>query len=265
VTSSAACALVTGGAGDIGREIVRQLAERGLHVVVVDIDDERAGRTAAEAGGSALSLDVGDPLAWRAAIAHIEALGKPLVAAVLNAGVALGEADLLDVDLETYRRAWSANVDGVAFGLQALVLLLAASGGHAVVTASLAGMTAVPFDPVYAMTKHAVIGLVRSYAPTLATKGVGLHAVCPGLVDTAMLGDARTELDRLDFPLVKVSDVASALVACALGADQNEIVVVQPGREPVPYRFAGVPGGRTSAPMPALPPRLPIGTRRSTD
>jgi hypothetical protein len=55
--------------------------------------------------------------------------------------------------------------------------------------------------------------------------------------------------------------VASALVACALGEDPAEVVVVQPGREPLPYRFAGVPGGRTGKPMPALPPRLPIGTR----
>ncbi len=67
----------------------------------------------------------------------------------------------------------------MVFGLRAMVPLLAATRGHAVVTASLAGMTSVPFDPVYAMTKHAVIGLVRGYALTLAARGVGLHAVCP--------------------------------------------------------------------------------------
>lgn len=259
--TTTAAALVTGGAGDIGREIVRQLAGRGLHIVVADLDGARAREVASEVDGSAVPLDVGDPAAWTAVVEHLGRTGTPLVAALLNAGVALGEAELLDVDLETYRRAWSVNVDGVVFGLRALVPSLVRAGGHAVVTASLAGMTSVPFDPVYAATKHAVIGLVRAYAPTLVARGVGLHAVCPGLVDTAMLGAARPELDRLGFPLVGVADVARALVACALGEDRNEIVVVQPGREPVPYRFPGVPGGRVGKPMPALPSRLPIGTR----
>ncbi|WP_255569977.1 SDR family NAD(P)-dependent oxidoreductase [Amycolatopsis sp. FDAARGOS 1241] len=131
-------------------------------------------------------------------------------------------------------------------------------------TASLAGLTAVPFDPVNAATKHAVIGLVRGYAPTLAAQGIGLRAVCPGLVDTAVLGTARPELDRLSFPLVTIRDVAAALVACATGDDPGEVVVVQPGHEPLPFRVPGVPGGRTAGPMPALPDRLPIGTRRNS-
>lgn len=263
MSSSPGCALVTGGAGGIGREVVRRLAERGLRVIVADIDAGAARRTADEAGALAVAFDVGDPDAWAEADRAVAATGLPLAALVLNAGVALGEAEVLDVDPAAYRRAWSVNVDGVVHGLRALVPRLTEAGGHAVVTASLAGLTAVPFDPVYAMTKHAVVGLVRSYAPALAARGVGLHAVCPGLVDTAMLGAARPELDRLGFPLVAASDVARALVACAVGDDPHEVVVVQPGRDPLPYRFAGVPGGRTGTPMPALPSRLPIGTRRS--
>ncbi|WP_131766087.1 SDR family oxidoreductase [Candidatus Protofrankia californiensis] len=254
-------ALVTGGASGIGREVVRQLTNHGLHVIVADIDRDRAIAVADDIGGTAISLDVGDPDAWRSVTDHLKELGLPLSAAILNAGVALGQAEILDMDLPTYRRAWSVNVDGVVFGLRALVPQLEAARGHAVITASLAGLTAVPFDPVYAMTKHAVIGLVRSYAPTLAAKGVGLHAVCPGLVDSAMLGAAREALDRIEFPLVKIPDVAASLVACALGTDPSEVVVVQPGRPPLPYRFADVPGGRTGKTMPPLPALLPIGTR----
>jgi NAD(P)-dependent dehydrogenase (short-subunit alcohol dehydrogenase family) len=256
-----AAALVTGGAGDIGREAARQLASHGLHVVVADIDRDGAAATAKDIGGTSVPLDVGDPYAWRSVADHVTGLGLPLSAALFNAGVALGEAELLDLDLPSYRRAWSVNVDGVVFGLRALVPLLQAARGHAVVTASLAGLTAVPFDPVYAMTKHAIIGLVRGYGPTLDAKGVGLHAVCPGLVDTAMLGAAREEIDRLEFPLVRVPDVAAALVACALGTDRSEVVVVQPGRAPLPFTFPGVPGGRADRPMPPLPALLPIGTR----
>ncbi|NMH96624.1 SDR family oxidoreductase [Pseudonocardia acidicola] len=256
-------ALVTGGAGDIGREVVHQLASQGLHVVVADIDRDGAITVAEQVGGSAVQLDVGDPYAWPAVADHVKDLDLPLAAAMLNAGVALGQAEILDLDLPTYRRAWSVNVDGVVFGLRALVPLLQAARGRAVITASLAGLTSVPFDPVYAMTKHAVVGLVRSYAPALAARGVGLHAVCPGLVDTAMLGAAREKLDQLEFPLVTVPDVAAALVACALGVDPSVVVIVQPGRPPLPYHFAGVPGGRADKPMPPLPALLPIGTRRS--
>jgi NAD(P)-dependent dehydrogenase (short-subunit alcohol dehydrogenase family) len=201
-------ALVTGGAGGIGREAVRRLAGHGVHVVVVDIDRDAAVAVADDVQGSAVPIDVGDPHAWTAVTEHLERLGLPLAAALFNAGVALGEAELLDVDLAGYRRAWSVNVDGVVFGLRALAPLLAAARGHAVVTASLAGMTSVPFDPVYAMTKHALVGLVRGDATTVAAKGVGLHAVCPGLVDTAMLGTARGELEDMEFPLVEVADVA---------------------------------------------------------
>ncbi|MFI5610113.1 hypothetical protein [Amycolatopsis sp. NPDC051903] len=68
-----------------------------------------------------------------------------------------------------------------------------------------------------------------------------------------MPGAARPGLDRL----VSVREVAAAHVACVPG----EVVVVQPGREPLPFRFPGVPGGRTAGPVPALPDRLPIGTR----
>ncbi|WP_033290700.1 SDR family oxidoreductase [Amycolatopsis jejuensis] len=250
-------AVVTGGAGGIGRETARLLASSGRHVVVADLDGDAAEVVASEVGGTAVAVDVGDVRAWSRVDAVLRRLDRPVDAVVLNAGVALGEADLLEVDLAAYRRIWPVNVDGVVFGLRTLVPFLTRSHGHAVVTASLAGLTAVPFDPVYAMTKHALIGLVRSYAPTLAARNVGLHAVCPGLVDTELLGAARSELAELEFPLIAASDVAAALTSCALGTGAGEVVVCQPGRAPVPYRFAGIPG--PGQPVAALPSQLPIG------
>jgi NAD(P)-dependent dehydrogenase (short-subunit alcohol dehydrogenase family) len=253
-------AVVTGGAGDIGRATARLLAATGRHVVVADIDAAAAASVAEQINGSAVAVDVGDPEAWEKVREHVQQVGV-LDAVVLNAGIALGQDELLDVEIASYRRAWSVNVDGVVFGLRALVPLLIRSSGHAVVTASLAGLTAVPFDPVYAMTKHAVIGLVRSYAPALAAKSVGLHAVCPGLVDTAMIGAARADIERIRFPLIPVPDVAAALTACAVGDDPSEVVVCQPGRPPISYEFPAVPGPRVGRPAPPLPARLPLGTQ----
>ena len=77
----------------------------------------------------------------------------------------------------TYRRAMAVNVDGVVLGVRRLARVMP-SGGRIVATASLAGLTAMPDDPVYAATKHAVVGFVRSVAPTLE-RAASINAVCP--------------------------------------------------------------------------------------
>ena len=63
-----------------------------------------------------------------------------------------------------------ANIDGVVYGVRELAARLMPNGGSIVATASLAGLTATPMDPIYSLTKHAVIGFVRSVAPQLAAQ-----------------------------------------------------------------------------------------------
>ena len=130
---------------------------------------------------STTGFDVTDPAQW-------DAVG-PVDVACLNAGVLGGEADPAEISLETYRRAMAVNVDGVVLGVRRLAQVMPA-GGRIVATASLAGLTAMPDDPVYAATKHAVVGFVRSVAPSLERRGIQINAVCPGIADTAMLAGA---------------------------------------------------------------------------
>ena len=106
-------------------------------------------------------FDVGDSAAWRA-------LEGAYDAAFLNAGVITGESSIADLTDEQYGRAVRANMDGVVFGVRELAARLMPNGGSIVATASLAGLTATPMDPIYALTKHAVVGFVRSVAPQLA-------------------------------------------------------------------------------------------------
>ena len=127
-------------------------------------------------------FDVTDPDQW-------DAVG-PVDVACLNAGVLGGKADPAEISLERYRRAMAVNVDGVVLGVRRLAQVMPA-GGRIVATASLAGLTAMPDDPVYAATKHAVVGFVRSVAPALAARGISINAVCPGIADTTMLAGAR--------------------------------------------------------------------------
>lgn len=222
---------MTGGASGIGAAIVERLETDGYEVQALDL---------------ATGFDVREPARW-------ESIG-PVEVACLNAGVVTGAGDLAALDDETYRRTLGVNVDGVVFGVRALAGAME-SGGRIVVTASLAGLVPLESDPVYALTKHAVIGFVRSVAPQLERRGIRINAVCPGIVDTPLIEPERARLQGAGFPLLRPEDVAEAVVV-ALGSDgSGEAWVVQPGRAPVQFRFPGVPGPRTPGAEGMRPPR----------
>lgn len=222
-------ALVTGAAGGIGRAIAARLAAAGYEVLATDVDD----------------LDVADPAAW-------EAL-PPLDVACLNAGVVTGTGSIAELTDDQYRRIVGVNVDGVVHGVRALARSMP-GGGKIVVTASLGGLVPLPHDPVYAATKHFVVGLVRSVAPQLAERGISIGAICPGIVDTAMVADSRDMLLAAGFPLLAPEDVAEAVMAALADEETGQAWVVQPGREPLKFRFPGVPGPRTEGAEGMRPP-----------
>jgi NAD(P)-dependent dehydrogenase (short-subunit alcohol dehydrogenase family) len=224
-------ALVTGGASGIGRAIVERLGERGTDVRVLDLQS---------------GFDVGDPRAWESVDA--------VELACLNAGVVTGSTDVRELTDGWYRRILGTNVDGVVFGVRHLARVLE-RGSVIVVTASLAGLTAMPADPIYAGTKHFLVGFVRSVAPQLEERGIRINAVCPGIVDTPILGEeGRARLVAAEFPLLAPEEVAEGVLAAARSSGAGEAWVVQPGREPEPYRFAGVPGPRVPGSEGRLPP-----------
>ncbi len=188
-------ALVTGGGGGIGEALVVRLARRGAHVVVIDVDADRAAEVAAAVDGSSRSFDVADRGAWEVAVTEIVAARGGIDLVALNAGVMtrpkgvdMAGDDPLVWMAERYDLVRSVNLDGVAYGVMATLPHLVAGGGGAIcVTSSMAGLVAQPEDPVYSMTKHGVIGLVRSLGPTLAERGVTIGTVCPAGVDTSMV------------------------------------------------------------------------------
>jgi NAD(P)-dependent dehydrogenase (short-subunit alcohol dehydrogenase family) len=213
-------ALVTGAASGIGAAIVELLEAEGAQVQALDLRD---------------GFDVGDPAAW-AGIGPVEL-------ACLNAGVVTGESDVAGVTNEQYRRILGANVDGVVFGTRRLARVMA-PGSAIVVTASLAGLLPAPEDVIYALTKHAVVGFVRSVAPQLEARGIRINAVAPGFVDTPLLGNAKQRFDSAGFPLLQAEDVARAVLLAARSADTGQVWAIQPGREPLQFRFPNVPGPR---------------------
>ena len=166
-------ALVTGGEGGLGRAIRARLEREGYEVESLDLVN---------------GFDVTDPAAWERVTA--------VDLACLNAGVLTGESDVRKLTDEQYRRAVSVNVDGVVFGVRRLAQVM--DDGAIVATASLAGLTAMPNDAVYSLTKHAVVGFVRSVAPLLAP--IRLNAVCPGIADTPMIDAQRDAFAAAELP-----------------------------------------------------------------
>ena len=209
-------ALVTGGRSGIGAAIVDALGD--AEVTILDLADGQ---------------DVGDPATWHA-------LEGPFDAAFLNAGIAIGVQDLAELTDEDYRRIMRVNVDGVVFGVRELAGRLMPNGGSIVATASLAGLTSAPLDPVYAATKHAVVGFVRAAAPGLAARGIRINALCPAFTDTPIVAD---EIRGLVPPLMEPSFVAEAALRALNDEETGRAWVVQMNRIE-PFRFPGVPGPR---------------------
>jgi len=239
-------ALVTGGASGIGLATVRRFASEGASVLIGDLNADAGEQVAKELDGRFVPLDVSDPAAWSAAITEAENSFGGLDIAYLNAGVVTGSSDIDALTDEQYRRIMGANVDGVVFGARAVVPAMSRRGGGAIVaTASLAGLTPFVQDPIYTLTKHAVVGLVRSLAPQLEARSITINCVCPGIVDTPLVGEeGKATLTAAGFPLIDPNDIASAVLARVTGTGTGQAWACQPGREPIAYEFRDVPGPR---------------------
>jgi len=115
------------------------------------------------------------------------------------------------------------------------------NGGSIVCTASLAGLTEMPFDPMYTATKHAVVGFVRAAAEGLHAHGIRINALCPGFTDTPIVEDELRGI--LPVPLMQSACVADAALTLMCDAESGRAWVVQPNRVE-PFRFPGIPGPR---------------------
>jgi NAD(P)-dependent dehydrogenase (short-subunit alcohol dehydrogenase family) len=208
-------ALVTGGRSGIGAALVAALDAEGAEVRVLDLAD---------------GFDVSEPEAW-------EAVG-PVELAALNAGVTTGgDGDIANLTGEQFRRIVGANVDGIVNGVRRMAQVMK-PGGAIVATASLAGLTTMELDPIYAGTKHFVVGFVRSVGRQLRERGITINAVCPAIVDTPLLGEGSAERIRAaGFELLTPEEVAAAILTAARSGETGQAWPVIPGRPVEPHEF----------------------------
>jgi len=172
------CAVVTGGAGDLGRVLVRALRGAGAPVASLDL----------VAGGDAdlpLVCDVADPAAVDGAIGAVVAELGPIGALVCAAGVQ-SEHQLADLAPDEFRRVVDASLTSVYLVSRAAEASLA-SGAAIVAFSSGLGTRGMLHGPHYAAAKAGVVGLVKSLALELAPRGVRANAVAPGPIRSRML------------------------------------------------------------------------------
>ena len=238
-------ALVTGGASGIGEGTVRRLVDEGVHVVVTDVDQLGGRALADELGVTFAPLDVSDPVAWEQVVDK----HGPFDIGFLNAGVSTDDArdvstlPIIGLTDRAYRRIMGANVDGVVLGARALLPAMVATGrGDLVVTASMAGLVPISMDPIYGLTKHAVVGFVRSLAQAFEqdpSTELCISAICPGFTDTNIIGpEAKERLTDLGVPLMSTAHVADVVVRALTERVQGAQWVIWPGHEVSVYEWA---------------------------
>ncbi|MFI6349308.1 SDR family oxidoreductase [Streptomyces sp. NPDC050560] len=186
--------VVTGAASGIGAALAHGFAARGARVVVNDLDEDGARRTAAACGGTAVPGD-----ASAAVPDALDALGGTADVYCANAGVAGGGTE--DADEAVWEQAWDVNVMAHVRAARALLPgWLERGRGRFVSTVSAAGLLTMVGAAPYSVTKHGALAFAEWLAVTYGHRGVRAHAVCPQGVRTAMLDAAGSAGDLVLAP-----------------------------------------------------------------
>lgn len=179
-------AVITGAGRGIGAAIARRLAADGARLTLLGRQIDLLQALANELGAHAHVCDVSQPAAVEAVFARID----PVEILVNNAGQAQS-APLERTTDALWQQMLAVNLSGSFHCLRAVLPGMKKAGwGRVVNIASTAAQRGYPYVAAYAAAKHGVLGLTRSVALEVATKGITVNAVCPGYTDTDLLADS---------------------------------------------------------------------------
>lgn len=205
--------LVTGAAGGIGRAAAIAFAREGARVAVCDVDAAGGEQTVAQivqAGGEAVFIraDISQADQVENLVSSVVAKFGRLDCAFNNAGIEIEHLPLAEADEAVFDRIMSVNVKGVWLCMKYEIRQMLKQGGGAIVnTASVAGLVGAPLQPIYAASKHAVVGMTKTAAAEYGKAGIRINSVCPGIIRTPMLDRALEREPRREKSIVKVHPI----------------------------------------------------------
>jgi 3alpha(or 20beta)-hydroxysteroid dehydrogenase len=216
--------LITGAARGQGAEEARLFAREGARVWLTDVLDDAGARTAADIGGTYRHLDVRSERGWADLVAEIVARDHRIDVLVNNAGIFRSNR-MRETSLEEFTTVMDVNCVGVFLGMRAVATPMREAGAGSIVNiSSLAGLQAAAGAFAYGTSKWAVRGMTKSAAIELARRGVRVNSIHPGLIETDMLGQLPTDLDRMtrSVPLGRTAAASEvAAVALFLASDES--------------------------------------------
>jgi NAD(P)-dependent dehydrogenase (short-subunit alcohol dehydrogenase family) len=196
-------AVIAGGAQGLGAATARQMASRGLFVVLVDIDEAAVNRIADECGhlgpgGHAIAADLGKAETPQRMIAEaLSTYGR--IDVLINCAAVAPVEPFLEMTAGNWDAALRVNVRAVALGMAAAGRVMAAArSGHIVNVTSAAARMALPNSTAYAATKAAVDVVTRNGAVALASYGIRVNSFSPGMMNTPMQEKLEAALCRLE-------------------------------------------------------------------
>jgi 3-oxoacyl-[acyl-carrier protein] reductase len=203
---------VTGGARGIGAAVSRELARAGARVAINYRSGAEAATTvAAEIGGIAVQADVADPAQVAALVEQVETEIGPLDILVANAGVTR-DTLIIRMSDEEWSDVIETNLRGVFNCCRAVARgMLKRRSGSIVTLTSVVGLHGNAGQTNYAASKAGIVGLTKSLAKELGSRGVRVNAVAPGYIETELTTVLPDELKQLildDTPLARLGDPA---------------------------------------------------------
>lgn len=226
-------AVITGGAGGIGKAAGQRFVAEGADVLLVDLDEAALKAACEEIGSNRVSYCVADVTMLddnRQMIQTAEERYGGVDILLANAGIEGDVTSIVDYDEKRFDQVMAVNVRGPFLGLKAAIPAIARRGGGSIIiTSSVAGVSGAPGVAPYVTSKHAVIGMMKSAAKECAARNIRVNTVNPSPVETQMMrrleegilpGESDVAHDRMrsNIPLgryAEPADIASLMLFLA--------------------------------------------------